>query len=60
MFVQGQTNASRKWGDLVEAFIFKELGLLASRQPMHLLWNLSTTAGHPLLCHQRFSTYLPK
>jgi hypothetical protein len=31
MFVQGQTDASRKWGELVEAFIFKVLGLLANR-----------------------------
>jgi hypothetical protein len=31
MFVQGRTDASRKWGELVEAFIFKELGLLANR-----------------------------
>jgi hypothetical protein len=30
MFVQGQTDASRKWGEIVEACIFKELGLLAS------------------------------
>jgi hypothetical protein len=31
MFVQGPTDASRKWGELVEAFIFEELGLLANR-----------------------------
>jgi hypothetical protein len=30
MFVQGQTDASQKWGELVEAFIFNKLGLLAN------------------------------
>ena len=28
MFVQGRTDSSRKWGELVETFIFSELGLL--------------------------------
>jgi hypothetical protein len=37
VFVQGQTDASRKWGELVEAFIFKELGLLARSVPTHAL-----------------------
>jgi hypothetical protein len=31
MFVQGQTDASRKWGELVEDFVFTELGLAANR-----------------------------
>jgi hypothetical protein len=30
MFVQGQADARQKWGELVEAFIFEELGLLAN------------------------------
>jgi hypothetical protein len=31
MFVQGRTDASRKWGELIEEFIFNDLGLLANR-----------------------------
>ena len=31
MFVQGRTDASRKWGEMVEEFIFTDLGLLANR-----------------------------
>jgi hypothetical protein len=30
MFVQGRTDASRKLGELVEEFIFSDLGLLAN------------------------------
>ena len=31
MFVQGRTDASRKWGEMVEEFIFTDIGLLANR-----------------------------
>jgi hypothetical protein len=31
MFVQGRTDASRKWRELVEEFIFSDLGLIANR-----------------------------
>ena len=31
MFVQGRTDASRKWGEMVEEFIFSDLGLLPNR-----------------------------
>jgi hypothetical protein len=31
MFVQGRTDASRKWGELIEEFIVNDLGLLANR-----------------------------
>jgi hypothetical protein len=31
MFVQGQTDASRKWGEMIEEFLFNKLGLLPNR-----------------------------
>jgi hypothetical protein len=31
MFVQGHTDASQKWGEMVEEFVFKELGLVANQ-----------------------------
>jgi hypothetical protein len=31
MFVQGRTDASRKWGELIEDILFTKLGLLANR-----------------------------
>ena len=31
MFVQGRTDGSRKWGELVEEFIFSDLALLANQ-----------------------------
>jgi hypothetical protein len=37
MFVQGRTDASQKWGALVEELIFLDLGLLAKIVPIHAL-----------------------
>jgi hypothetical protein len=31
MFVQGRTDASRKWGEMVKEFLFNKLGLLPNR-----------------------------
>jgi hypothetical protein len=65
MFVQGQMDASQKWGELIEKFIFSNLGLLANRadpcvysgiykgKPVILC---HATDDFPLLCKDR-STY---
>jgi hypothetical protein len=46
-FVQGQVDASRKWGKHVEEVIFKELGLLPNRADPVVYSGIFQ--GHPII-----------
>jgi hypothetical protein len=47
MFVQGRTDASRKWGELIESFIFDVLGLVPNRADPCTY--LGTYKNHPVI-----------
>jgi hypothetical protein len=48
MFVQGRTDASRKWGEMVKDFVFKELGLVANNRADPCTYS-GIYKGHPVI-----------